>query len=732
MVLGNNAKTPLPLGAAMAREFPEVETAVSLVPTGTGWLMRYKDKVFYEYRAFQVSGALFDLFTFPLVRGNPETALANPSSVVITEAIAAKYFGLDDPMGKVIIADNDWAEMTVTGVMHNPSAQSHLRPDFFIAPPLDKLIMDNWTWFNMYSYVLLSPNADEHILESKVPDLVAKHSSITMRRAELQAVPDIHLYSKLTNETGTPGEVSTLYLLGGIAVFLIIMAAVNFMNLTTARSVTRLKEIGMRKVVGADRRQLIGQFLCEALALSVISGALALIGAVVLLPLFNTLSGQSISMDLLADGTVIGRIMVVVLLTGLLAGSYPALYLSAFQPLVVLKGLVAGHTTSSGLRRVLVVVQFVIALVLMIGTGTLWRQVDYMQNERLGLHPDQVIITKSIGGEMGPLYHPIRRALKQNAHIVDATRTGFYPGEGLGRPSHITNPGGSFESASPAKTFPVLPGFVETFGLEPVAGEMFTEAMVPNDGTAGKVILTRSAVDALGWASPEDAIGRQIEFTYDANAGSDGLCDVVGVVNDFQIESMRQPLEPLVLLLWTDMYGGFMYIKVQPQNFDETMAYIEQVWQEYIPHIPYDYTFLDDVFKRMYNVEYLLSRVTLILSLVAILIACLGVLGLTAYMTARRTKEVGIRKVLGASTPSLVRLLSSEMLVLVTLANVIAWPVVYLIILWWLQQFAYQVDISMVLFILAGFSLLAMALLTVGYHALKTAGANPVDALRCE
>jgi len=210
------------------------------------------------------------------------------------------------------------------------------------------------------------------------------------------------------------------------------------------------------------------------------------------------------------------------------------------------------------------------------------------------------------------------------------------------------------------------------------------------------------------------------------------LCDVVGVVNDFQIESMRQPLGPLVLLLWTDIYGGFMYIKVQPQNFDKTMAYIEQVWQEYIPHIPYDYIFLDDVFKRMYNVEYRLGRITLILSLVAILIACLGVLGLTAYITERRTKEVAIRKVLGASTPSLVRLLSSEMLVLVAVANVIAWPVVYLVILWWLQQFAYQADISEVLFILAGFSLLAMALLTVGYHALKTAGANPVDALRCE
>ena len=732
VVTETHARTPPPLGATMVREFPEVEGAVSMMPTFSGWLMRYEDKVFYESRVFQVGGNLLSLFAFPLVKGNPETALTNPASVVISEGIAAKYFGDDDPLGKRIDADNGLMALTVTGVMRNPTVQSHLVPDFFITPATVGFANEGWDNFNLYTYVLLSPDADPTLLDMKVHDLLVRHVTMPVNGAQLQPVPDIHLYSRLTDETGTPGAVSTLYLLGAIAIFLVIMAAVNFMNLTTARSATRLKEIGMRKVLGADRRQLIGQFLCEALALAVLSGILALIGAILLLPLFNTLSGQAITMDLLIDRTGIAGFLVVVLFTGLLAGSYPAFYLSAFQPLVVLKGLIAGHRTSGGLRRMLVVAQFVIALVLMIGTGILWRQVDYLQNERLGMHPDQVLLAKSTGGEMGPLYHPIRRALKQNSHIIDATRTGFLPGERLGRPSHITRPGVSFESAAPAKTFPVLPGFVETFGLEPVAGEMFNEAMVPHDGTAGKVILTRSAVTALGWKTPEEAVGRRIEFAYDANTGSDGLCEVVGVVNDFQIESMRQPLEPLVLLLWTDIYGGYMYIKVQPQNFDATIGHIEQVWQDHIPHIPFDYTFLDDVFRQMYRTEYLLSRITLVLSLVAILIACLGVLGLTAYMTERRTKEVGIRKVLGASTPNLIRLLSREMLVLVALANMIAWPTVYLIMQRWLQQFAYQIDISAVLFILAGFSLLAMALLTVGYYAVKTARANPVDTLRWE
>ena len=629
------------------------------------------------------------------------------------------------------VADNGWATLTVTGVIHDPVDPSHIHGDMYMNPPSHQIDLTVW-WGESEgsSYIRLAAGAEAADVEAKIPLALDKYRPAlqnygkAFKEVRLQPLTDIHLFSSFPNELGVPGDVSTLYLLSALAVSLLIIAAVNFMNLTTAHSLNRLKEIGMRKVVGARRRQLALQFLGEAVVLSYLAGVLSVGLTAFILPWFSDLSGQSLTLTVLGSGPVLIGLAFLILLTGLLAGSYPALHLSGYPPLITLKQLTGTGQSRGRLRQILVTGQFTMALTLTIGAAILSQQIDYLQNRRIGLQPDQVLMIKDFGGgEILKRFDTMRQVLKQHPHIVDATRSGYRPGINIDKDMLL--------NGEPIVQLAIAPGFIETFGIERLSGASFTD---PVQTEQNRYIISRSTAAIMGW-TPEEAVGRQITLDYQRdNVFGRPSGTVIGVVNDFQIDSLRRPLEPMVLLCWKNdgFYGAFPFIKLQTEDMPVTLDYIKQVWREFLPDSPFEYTFMDEVFTQMYRAEIRLSRVSSTLAVVAVLIALLGVFGLTAYMTERRTREACIRRVLGATTFDLVRILSREMLLLVLVANLIAWPLAYFLLQQWLQAFAYRIEIGPEAFILAGLSMLALTQLTVGYHAVKTARTNPVETLRYE
>ncbi len=739
------AKTAFALAPKLNIDFPEI-TAVRFFKDRTRTLFRKDEKQFYESRMFWADADVLTIFSFPQISGDPQTALAEPYSVVLTAETAQKYFGKLDVLGETLTIN--WNkqdhEMKVTGVLENIPSNSHFVFDMLISFstsehlfPENSGILDNWTFIFAHTYLLLPPNLQPRNLEKQFPVFAAKHAGEEENYksiiSELQPLADIHLYSHYGGEIEPNGNIVYLYIAGIIALLILAIACINYTNLATARSANRAKEIGVRKVAGANRLQLIKQFLGESILLSLLALVLSVVLIELCLPTFN----QFVAKDLtFIDGGNWGILLLVVfiiLAVGLLSGLYPAIFLSSFQPIFALKGTQTNDYRNRSLfRKLLVVSQFAISIGLIISAIVIYDQLTFMQNKELGLQKDQVIIIPH-GRKIRENPEHLKSEFMKHPNVASVTISSHIPGERLtiaiGATPENGNPDGS-EEPWPIAAVSVDKDFLKTLGLDLAAGRNFSEEF-PTD-VQEAFILNETAVRQLNW---DNAIGQPFSATF--RTGQPSLPvetrngNVIGVVKDAHFESLHSEIEPVAFLIKPYWYY-YISVKVRSENLPNTLEFLEQKWSEIQPGYPFEYHFLDDTFQTLYEQEEAWGTAIGFFSMLAIFIACLGLFGLAAFSTQRRIKEIGIRKTLGATVPNIVLMLSREFALLVLIANILAWPIAYWGINSWLQNFAYQIDIDFKIFLLSGIITFFIALLTITYQTLKAAFSNPVKALRHE
>jgi putative ABC transport system permease protein len=724
-------------------------------------LLSYDEKRYYEKEVFFADSSLFRMMNFPLLKGDPETALANPFSMVITGEAARRYFGDTDPMGKIIRYQNKY-DFIITGILKNIPQNSHIRFDFLGSyASLNEIEDENFNvWYritDVYTYILLPEKSQTAELDKKFPGLVKKYmgdkgENITdMIKFHLQPLGDIHLHSDLDNEIATNGSAAYVYIFATIAVFVLLIACINFMNLATARAMDRAREVGMRKVLGAYRLQLIKQFLGESVLMSFL--ALILAGCMVelALPFFNAISAKNLAIDYTNDVTMLLILPGIALLTGLLSGSYPALVLSGYKPVLVLKGA-SLHTLISrkskglwrlNLRRALVVFQFSISIALIAGSLIIYNQLQYFKNRPVGFDREQIVVIPVRDPAFAGRYQVLKNQMKQNPGVINASALAATPGKNEASLGTFVIEGESGEEDIQMFYLPADYDFLRTFGIELIAGRDFSQEFGSDDREA--FILNESAVKRFGWrlndsgesgANHVDSpIGKKLR------RGKTREGRVVGVVKDFNIFSLQEKIDPFVFYIDPALFQ-FLAVKISSQNVSATLQALGEKWRGFYPGEPFEYSFVDEDFESQYRSEEKFSKIFLSFTGLAILIACLGLFGLVSFTVQKAAKEIGVRKVLGASVSNIVVLMSKDFLKLIVLANVLAWPVAYYAILaWpvayyamntWLEDFAFRIKVGIDTFLLAGGLALFIALLTVSWQAVRAALANPVESLRYE
>jgi len=712
------AVTPAPLAPILKEEFPEIIDAARLTLRSN--LVSYENVSFYERGIAIADPAFLKMFTYPVVQGNPDELLNDPYSAVITEQTAEKYFGSENPIGKSLRIDNRH-DFTVKGVIKDVPHNSHLQFNILVPVSIFKEMgqsLDIWTNNWIYTYVLLDRDAGIGEVSDKIAGVIKQHNESSVTDLYLQPLTRIHLHSDFTADIGGHGNVQSVYIFSVIALVVLLIACINFMNLSTARSANRAREVGMRKIVGAVRTQLIGQFFGESVLIAFIALVFSIVFIVLLLPAFNALSGKELSMDVVKNWPVLLGLIAITLFTGLFSGSYPALLLSSFQPVKVLRGRFKSGAKSSMFRRILVVVQFSLSIILIIGTAVIYNQLEYIRNIKLGFDKEHLIyITMRSDSERK--YAAFKEELSKYPGIMGVTSTSSLPTY-MGSSSS----GFNWEGKNPDDTILlhynwVAMDFVETMKMEMASGRSFSREF-PSD-TVNAVIVNEEAVRVMGLESP---------LTANFSTGDQEL-NIIGVVKDFHFKPVHTKIEPIVMGL--EEHGNYyVIIRVNPDDVSATLGLIEDTWNKIMPGYPFEFSFLDEEYDRMYRAEENLGTLVNYFSVFAILIACLGLFGLASFTAEQRTKEIGIRKVLGASISSISLSLCREFVVLVLLANVIAWPAAYFALEGWLNNFAYRSGIGWAVFVLAALLALTIAIVTVSYQAIRAARLNPVDALKYE
>ena len=725
----HSAAVAAPTAEALANDYPEVLHVTRLyMRDPQRSRIRHGDQAFVETRVAFADAGLFDVFTIPLLKGDPRTALAEPNTIVLSEAMARKYFGDDDPLGKTLTLDAA-TDYKVTGLFKEIPGNTHFHYDFFASlTTLDESRHPGWLNNMAFrTYLVLREGADPRNLEAQLSGMVNTYMLDFAQRYDLryglQRVTDIHLTSDLAGELEPNGDRAYVYIFSAIALFILAIACINFMNLSTARSAKRAREVGIRKVVGSSRWQLIRQFLAE----SVIVSLLALVFAVILmeltLPAFNRIAGKELVADYLANGVIGLSLIGLVVFVGLLAGSYPALVLSAFKPVAVLKQKHRAGLRHRWMRSGLVVFQFAASITLIIGAAVVHNQMAYVQNKKLGFERDRVLIIHD-ANILGSQMASFKDALLQNPSIAGASATGYLPVTST-RTEDVVQPEGRYrEGGIVLQKWTVDVDYVETMGMAIVEGRDFSRAF-PTDSFA--VLVNEAAVEQFGW---QDPVGKHLRDLVSTDPDAYVDFTVIGVIEDFHYASLRDHIGPLVLFLGSN--NNLVSLRLTTDKLSSTIAWIEKTWEAFAPGQPFAYSFLDERFNAMYRAEQRTGTIFSLFAALAIFIGCLGLLGLTAYTAERRTKEIGIRKAMGASVSGIILLLSRDFAKWVLLANVVAWPVAYIVMSRWLEDFAYRVDLSWPLFLIAGLAVLAMALLTMSYQAIRAALADPVTALRHE
>ncbi|MDE3057875.1 MAG: ABC transporter permease [Bacteroidota bacterium] len=739
-----SAMSPAPMGAAISHDLPEVAAYARMHYEGS-CVIRYQNKTFVEQKFLWADSTLFDLFTLPFVAGDPKTALTQPNTVVITESTARKYFGGDNPIGQILNRDKQ-TEYTVTGVIKDVPQNSHFHPDFIGSlTTLQDSRDPNWLSNNYFTYFLLKKGTNPKEFEHKINKELAAHAGPQLRAVTgvsleqflsagnkvgyvLQPLTSIHLNSHLQYELEQNGNISTVYIFSAIAVAILLIACINFVNLATARSEKRAKEVGIRKALGSPRSHLVWQFMAESILMSGAAVILAVGIVELLLPLFNGTADKKLSLNLLSDPWSVPLLAGFAIVVGVIAGTYPALYLSSFRPVEVLKSEKRRGGRESFLRNGLVVFQFAVSIVLFIGTLVSYNQLKYVQTRDLGFDREECVVisrTEDLSSRIQSFEHELR----ENQDIVSVSNSSAVPGRQWGD-SGFWLEGTGADKLVDLQTMSSDLDFAKTYRLQMAGGRFFSKEH-PSDTAA--VVVNEEVARLFGM---KDIVGKCLVLPL-GNAGNTRAetkkLEVVGVVKDFNYHSLHEPIRPLVIGLMPDTSAGsFVTLRLAPGNHLNTISFIEKVWKEYAGNEEFNFNSLDNSLQELYTADQRTSKIAGAFSILAIFIACLGLMGLAAFITERRTKEIGIRKVLGATVPEVIALLTAQFAKWVLIANVIAWPLAYFIMNKWLQNFAYRTEMSLWIFVASGVMALIIALLTVSAHAVKAATANPVESLRYE
>ncbi len=700
--------------------YQEVEEFSRLWPW-YGSLVTYGDKKFEEDNICLTDPGFFRMFTFPFIKGNPDTALKNRDAIVITESTAKKYFGNENPIGQALNLAREEKDFIVTGVIEDIPSNSHIQFDFVTRVELlgeDRLA--RWEEWMGPCYVLLRPNVSAEVFATKIEGIYKEYVRPEATFSPvLQPLTRVRLYERVR-----PGSVKTVAIFSVIAVFILLMACVNFMNLTTARSTRRAREVGMRKVIGAVRSQLIRQFLGEALVVAFLSLALSLIVVEIALPQFNFFAGKSLALLSKANFSIILTLLFVTVLTGLLAGSYPAFYLSSFRPVFTLKNQPRFGTERSGMRKLLIVFQFVISVGLITCTLVVAKQLRFIRTHDIGVDRKDVVILFN-NPTLQKRFDAFKNELLTIPGIKHVTSAAQGP-TNIGQSITINWEGNPNEDMLSIDYTVVDYDFFKTFNMEITKGRGFSQEFATD--MKESCVITETTALRMGLENP---IGKTIYMAHPAWPESFRRAHVIGVVKDFHARSLHSSMWPFVFRMYRPWHT-FVFIKIDGTRTPETLAKIESTFKSHTDGYPYRYFFYEDFYERQYQPEWRLGRLFNGFSLLSIVIACLGLFGLGAYMAEQKTKEIGIRKVLGASIPGIIKLTAKEFIKWIAIANLIAWPLAYLVMRGWLQDFAYKVSIGPLIFILATALTLFIAFVTVGYHSIKAALANPVDSLRYE
>lgn len=731
----NESVVMAPVAQTMKKDFPEVQDATRLARYGAP-KVTYKDKTFKDDQLTLVDPNFFSIFTLPMIKGDAKTALLQPHTVVITKKIAEKYFGKEEAIGK-ILSFNNTDSYKVTGIIENVPANSHFHFDMFGSiTGWDQINSDSWLISNTYTYLLLKPGANYKEIEAKFPAMVAKYMgpqiqqqmglSLEQFRTKgnslgfaLQPLTSIHLYSHTNNEFEPGGNATYVYIFAGIAIFMLIVACINFINLSTAGASKRAKEVGIRKVAGSLRLQLISQFLSESILISLIALIIAIVLVQSALPAFNEISGKQLSLNIqpLLAFIVLG------LLVGVVAGIYPAFYLSSFKPITVLKGKLTGNNKSFGLRSGLVVFQFFISVGLIIGTIVVYQQMKFIQNKDLGYNKDK-LITIPNSYVLGKNEAVFKQQMLQDPRIVNATMSWYKPAGPSNYNNALAYPQGNDNLIVNGVDYHVDDQYIPTLGMQMITGRNFFKDFATD---SSGIILNETAVKALGWNNA-NALDK-IVIRQNSDKGTNFPFHVIGVVKNFNFKSLHEAISPLFMTLQPE--GGLIF-KIKTTDVAGVITTIKKQWETYNTGEPFTYNFMDDLYNKTYSAEQKTGTILNIFSVLTIFVACLGLFGLATYTAEQRTKEIGIRKVLGASVSQVTQMLSKEFIKLVLIASLIAFPVAWWAMNKWLQSFAYRVNISWWMFAVAGLVALLIALITVSFQAIKAAIANPAKSLRTE
>jgi putative ABC transport system permease protein len=743
---------PAVMAENMKRDFPEIEQTARIIVFD--FFGEYKSLVqytlldgtprsFYETKACAADASFFELFDYHFIEGNAPTALSRPNSVIISEEMARKIFGDQPALHKVIriaINLNGAHDFVVDGVFRPDARPSHINGNFFISffggGLEERMKKDgaNMVFDNLYTtYLLLKPGADTKKLEAKFPPFVEKYAGPALREAGfyrkqfLLPVSGIHLHADMTEMTPS-GSVAYLYILGSVAAFVLLVACINFMNLSTARSSKRAAEVGIRKVLGATKNSLVRQFLGESLLMSFIAFISSMIMAELLIPAFESLSGKSLS--LFSSSHIIMPLLFFLLsiITGILAGIYPAFYLSSFRPVKVLKGSFSNLLAATSLRKALVVLQFVISVVLIISAIIISGQMRFLRSTDMGFTQDRQLVIPLASQLAKSIYPVLRNDLTKNRQVLSVGAAAYYPGISNPSSDNFHREGAGVDAGPLIRLNHVDENYLQTLDIKPVAGRLFSPAFISSDRNRN-IILNEVSVQHIGFASPQDAIGKRICNIY---KGITDTFKVVGVVKDFHFEDLHQPVQPYGFFLDSNTSYHYAIVHTGPGDIDQLLKSMDSSWHKLDPGEPFDYSFMDEDFQRNYLSDKRLSSLVNYFTVIAILISCMGLFGLAAFSAEQRSKEISIRKVLGAGVGAMVALLAKGFLKLVLIAVVIAAPVAWLGMNKWLQGFTLRIPVGWAVFVLTAAIVLAIAFATISFQAIRAAVANPVKNLKNE
>ena len=713
----------IPFGPQVARDYPEVESFTRFINMPRA-AYKFEDKEYIEENFFYADSTVFDIFTYKVIRGEVKSAVKDPKKIVLTESAAGRYFGDSDPVGKVLTSGENTYE--VTGVIEDVPSNSHFRFEALAARNNLPKELGNWGNFGVFTYLLLPGGLDVKAFETKIQGMYEAHMKSIFGPLNinieyiLEPIRKIHLYSTNAAEPEPTGSISYVYIFAIVAVFLVLIAAMNYMNLATARSTQRAREVGLRKVVGSRRSLLIMQFLSESVLLTLISLIISIILLLVLLPRFNTLAGKSFDIGILLSPAVLISVFLVIVVSGIIGGSYPAFFLSRFSPVTVLKGEITQGSAGALFRKILVIIQFTISVAMIVCTMVVFRQLNFLKEKDQGFNQENVLSLQLNNQQMINKYPVLKQLLLKNEDIKYVTSTNTPMGEGSGKV--IFNMETDQGMAQRGINFAVVDhDFIDALEIKIVEGRDFQLDM-PSDTLTG-VVVNETLVKRMGWSDP---IGKRAEVGDESTVRA----RVIGVMADYHQTGMYNEIESL-LLVYRER-NNIVYVKLGGNNTEQTLSFIENTWKEVFPDQPYSFTFLKERFNRQFEADEKRGLIFTMFTILAILIACMGLFGLASYMVEQRTKEVGIRKVFGASEGVVVRLISRDFLLLVGISIVIALPVAFYFMSNWLENYVYRTNISIPLLILAALLTIGITFITISYKAYQAAVTNPASSIRTE